>query len=70
MITIYIYFFFISTGLKVVLGQYELFTDRNTADHLVYTIGNGDPMHGVCTLRMRAVRMKQEEETDESNARE
>ena len=34
------YIFFISTGLKAVLGQYELFTDRNTRDHLAWTAGN------------------------------
>ena len=39
--------FFISTGLKAVLSQYELLTDRNTRDHLAGTAGNGDPMHGV-----------------------
>ena len=38
----------ISRGLKAVLGQYELFTERNTRDHLVLTAGNGAPMHGVC----------------------
>ena len=37
----------ISTGLKVVLGQYELFTDQSTRGHLAWTIGNGDPMHTV-----------------------
>ena len=31
-------------GLNSVLGQYELFRDRNTRDHLVWTAGNGDPM--------------------------
>ena len=36
-------------NLRAVLGQYELFTDRNTRDDLAWTIGNGDPMHGVCT---------------------
>ena len=35
-------------GIKTVLGQYELFTDRNITDYLVLTIGNEDPMHGVC----------------------
>ena len=39
-----LYFIFISTGLKAVLDQYELFTKRNTRDHLAWTIGNGDPM--------------------------
>ena len=39
--------FLISTGLKAVLGQYKLFTDRNTRDYLARTIGNGDHMHGV-----------------------
>ena len=38
----------IKTGLKTGLGQYGLFTDRNTRDHLVWIAGNGDPMHGVC----------------------
>ena len=38
----------INTGLKEVLVQYELFTDRNTRDHLTQTIGNGDSMHEVC----------------------
>ena len=42
------YILFISTGLKAVLGQYDLFTDRNTRDHLAWTIGNGDSMHGMC----------------------
>ena len=31
-----------------VLGQYELCIDPNTRGHLVWTIGNGDPMHGMC----------------------
>ena len=35
--------------IKAVLGQYELFTDQNTRDHLACSIGNGDPMYGVCT---------------------
>ena len=38
-------FVFISTGIKTVLGQYELFIDRNTRAHLAWTIGNRDPMH-------------------------
>ena len=38
----------INTRLDAVLGQYELFTDRNTSEHLAWTIGNGDPMHEVC----------------------
>ena len=42
------YYFFISTVLKAVLSQYELFTDRKTRDDLALTIGNGDPMHGMC----------------------
>ena len=29
-------------GLKSVVGQYELFTDQSTRDHLAWTIGNGD----------------------------
>ena len=35
-------------GLKAVLGQYELFSDRNSRDRLAWTIGTKDPMHGVC----------------------
>ena len=35
--------FSIETKLKAVLGQYGLFTDRNTRDHLTWTVGNGDP---------------------------
>ena len=42
------HFFFISTGLKAILGQYEFFTDRNTRDYLAWTTGNGDLMHEVC----------------------
>ena len=38
-------FFFVSTKLKAVLVQ--LFTDRNTRDHLAWTIRNGDHMPGV-----------------------
>ena len=36
------------TGLKAVLGQYGLFTDRNTRDYLAWIIGNGDTIHEVC----------------------
>ena len=43
-------FSFISTGLKAVLGQYELLTDRNTRNHFAWTIWNGDPMYEVCIL--------------------
>ena len=57
--------FIISTELKAVLCQYELFTDRNTRDHLAWTIRNWDPMHGVCiSSRMGTARVKKEEETD------
>ena len=48
---IYIYIFFISfisTGLKAVLGQYELFTDQNARNHLAWTAGNRDPKDGMC----------------------
>ena len=41
-----LFLFIISTRLKAVLGQYELFTDRNIRNHLARTIGAGDPMHG------------------------
>ena len=37
-----------SMVLKAVLGQYELFTNRNIRDHLAWTIGNGDVMYGMC----------------------
>ena len=37
---------FISIRLKTVLGQHELFTDRNTRDYLAPTTGNEVPMHG------------------------
>ena len=40
--------FYINIELIYVLGQYELFTDQYTKDHLAQTIGNGDPKHGVC----------------------
>ena len=43
-----IFFNTISTGLKAVLSQYELFIDQNTRDHLARTTGNGDPIHEVC----------------------
>ena len=49
--------------LESVLGQYELFTDKNTRDHLAWTAESEDPMHGVCnvyptqdTLRMGTAR--------------
>ena len=45
--------FCIRTGLRAVLGQYGLFADRNTRDYLAWTIGNGDPMHEVCSKRMK-----------------
>ena len=35
-------------GLRGSWGQYELFTDRNTRDHLAFTIGDGYPMHEAC----------------------
>ena len=38
----------ISMGLKAVLGQYELSTDRHTRDRLPWTIGNGDLKHEEC----------------------
>ena len=41
-------FLLVPTGLKVVLGQYELFTDRNTKHYSAWTTRNGDPMHEVC----------------------
>ena len=37
---------------KAVLGQYRLFTDRNTKDDLAWTTGNGDPMYGMCIQRV------------------
>ena len=53
--------FRISTGLKAVLNQYELFTDKNTWDHSAWTIGNGDPMWEVCIpLRIPSVLGQQE----------
>ena len=56
-----IIFFFISTGRKAVLGQYEMFTDRNTGDHLAWTIGNGDPMYeGFISPRIPRVWEQQE----------
>ena len=39
-------------GPKAGLGQYELLTDINTKAQLSCTIGNGDPMHGVCIISM------------------
>ena len=58
------YIFSISTELNAVLGQYELFKDRNSMEYLVWIIGNGDPMHaqGVYatqyTSRMRTAKVK------------
>ena len=38
-----------------------MFTNRNTINHLAWTIGNGDHMHEVCdTSRMRTAKVKQE----------
>ena len=53
-------FVFISTGLKAVLGEYEVFTDRNTRDNLAQTIWDGDLMHEVGILRStpRALQQK------------
>ena len=34
-------------GFKAVLGQDELFTDRNTRDNLAWTIGNGADLRGI-----------------------
>ena len=48
--------FFIKTGLKVVLGQYELFTDRNIRYNLAWTIRKEDPLHEVC-IRHRVRRL-------------
>ena len=61
--------FSISTRLKAVLGQYELFTDRNTKDHLARIIGNGNHMHGGVypaqdTSLMGTARVKLKEEAD------
>ena len=40
----------LNRGLKAVVSQYEIVPkDRNTRDHLAWTIGNGDPMPKVCT---------------------
>ena len=37
------------TRTKAVLSRSEdVAKDRNTRYHLAWTIGNGDPMHGVC----------------------
>lgn len=59
--------FFISTGLKAILVQYE-FTDLNTRNNLSWTIiGNGDPMHGVYTSRIGTARVEQEEKADTNN---
>ena len=46
-----------------------------TRDHSAWTIGNGDPMHGMCIptryiSRMGAARVKKEEETDTRILRE
>ena len=43
-------FMLISTGLKAGSGQCELFTYRNIRYYLAWAAGNGDHMHGICTL--------------------
>ena len=49
----------IETGLNAVLSQYELFTNRNTRDHLAWTKENGYHARGVFptqyTSRMKIV---------------
>ena len=38
------------SGLNAVFNLYKIVAnDRNTRDQLVWTAGNGDPTHGVCT---------------------
>ena len=53
--------FFISTGHRAVLGQYEFFTDQNTRDHIASTIGNGDSMYGLCVPKKIPRRWEQQE---------
>ena len=50
-------------GLKTVLDQYELMTEQNARDHLVWTIGNGDAMPQD-TSRMGTEWVKQDEGSD------
>ena len=55
--------------LKLVASRCEdVPKERNTRDHLAWTIGNGDPMHEVYptqdTSRMKTARVKQEEDAD------
>ena len=58
----------IKTGLKAVLGQYELTSDRKTRDHLAWAIERRSHVRGVYptydTSRMGTTRVKKEEETD------
>ena len=53
----------ISTGLQAVLGQYDLFTDRNTRDHLSWTAKSCVSDTGYLA-HIGTARMKQEEEAD------
>ena len=56
--------YFTKTELIAVLGQYELFTDRNTIDHLAWTIyrerGSHARVHPTQgTSRMRTTRVNE-----------
>ena len=39
----------IEGGLKQCYINTKLLTDQNTRDHSAWTIGNGEPMHELCT---------------------
>ena len=46
-------------GLKAIIHQYKLITDRNTRDNLAQTIVNRDPMHCMyCVSHMVTARAK------------
>ena len=52
-------------GVRVFSRCEDVAKDRNTREeHLVWTVGNGDPMYEVCiphnTLRMETARVKEE----------